>query len=149
VKHEGVGIAGRDELAPLLGKVRLVGLLLDSVEEFLLLGVELLLRLIGVQLDFVLLDQRLVVRILEQAQESLGPGQAEFDPIEERRRLLPQLVGVLGIRAVLGLELLEKLLDLAQEALTKLLLGVDDPADHRLELLKFLVDRHDRRAADD
>ena len=46
-QNEGVGVVRAEVGATLLGEVGLVGFLLDGEEEFLLLGVEFFLGLVG------------------------------------------------------------------------------------------------------
>jgi hypothetical protein len=74
-----------------------VGFLLDGEEHLLLLGVEFLFGRIGVEEAFGLEDELLVAGFLEDAEEALGPGLAEFDAVEESADLSFEFLGVFGV----------------------------------------------------
>ena len=133
----------------LFGEVGLVGLFLDGEKQFLLLGVQFLLRLVGEQLSFVALHQLLIAGLLEDAHEAFGARLAEFGSVQQHADLLFQIGGVLGRDAVFRAQLGNEGLGFAQEAVAKFLLGLDQPLDRRLELDELLVHRHDRGTRDD
>ena len=148
-QHEGVGIVRAEMHPALLGEVGLVGFLFDGEEEFLLLGVEFLLRLVGQQQSLIALHQLLVARLFEEAHEALGAGLAQLHAVQQHADLLLEVGRVLRRRASLGAELREQRLGFAQEAVAQLLLGLHQPLDGGLELHELLVHRHDRGARDD
>ena len=148
-QHEGVGILGRNERAPLFGEVGLMRFLLDGEEHLLLLGVEFLLGRIGMEEAFGLEDELLVAGFLEDAEEALGPGLTEFDAVEEGADLGFEFLGVLGVRTILGAQLFEEHFGLAEESGAEFALGLDQLFDHGAELAEFLVDGDHGGAGDD
>ena len=147
---EAVGVGGRHVRAAFFGEVGLVGLLLHGEEELFLLGVEFLLGLVGEEEALDALDELLVARVLEGAEEALGAGLAELDAVEEQAGLILHVGGVPGwIGAILGPSLGEELQRLAKEALAQLRLGVHELGHGFAVFAELVLDGDDGRAGDD
>ena len=96
-EHERVRVLRAEKIPAFLRQVCVVALFLHREEEFLLLRVKLLLRLVGVQFEFRLVHQAEVVRVFEQLQESFGPRLAHLDAVEQQADFPLQRLGIAGL----------------------------------------------------
>ena len=148
-QDKGVRVLGPHEIAPFFGQVGVMALFVHGEEKLLLLGVKGILGLIGVQLQFGLVHEALVLRVLQHLEKIGRAGTARLDAKEQQADSGFQLLRVGGIGAVGRVQLFDQILRLGKEAGAELLLGADQRFDGGFELVVLVVNHQHRRAADD
>ena len=149
-QHEGVGVVRGKVLAALLGEIGLVALLFHREEQLFLLRVEVLLRLVEMEVQLGLVHQLDVRRLFEDAGEAGRTGLPELHAIEQQAGFPLQRLGSLRLRTVGGVELLQVLFCLAEVAVAKLVLRAHETFDAALVVrVNLAVAGDDGGAADD
>ena len=102
-QHKRIRVFRADEIAALFGQVGFMTFLVNGKQQFLFLAIQINLLLVLVQIQFGLVHQLEIFRVLQNFHQALGFRLAGFDPEQQQPDFAFQLAGVLDIRAVGGI----------------------------------------------